>query len=27
VGIGTTLVFVRENGQWRIRHAHQSIVR
>ncbi len=27
VGIGTTLVFVRESGQWRIRHAHQSIVR
>jgi uncharacterized protein (TIGR02246 family) len=27
VGIGTTLVFVRENGQWRIRHAHQSVVR
>jgi uncharacterized protein (TIGR02246 family) len=27
VGIGTTIVFVRENGQWRIRHAHQSIVR
>jgi uncharacterized protein (TIGR02246 family) len=25
VGIGTTLVFVRENGQWRVRHAHQSI--
>ena len=27
VGIGTTIVFVREDGQWRIRHAHQSIVR
>jgi len=27
VDIGTTLVFVKENGQWRIRHAHQSIVR
>lgn len=27
VGIGTTIVFVRENGQWRARHAHQSIVR
>jgi len=25
VGIGTTLVFVRENGVWRVRHAHQSI--
>jgi len=25
VGIGTTLVFVREAGQWRVRHAHQSI--
>lgn len=25
VGIGTTLVFVRENGMWRVRHAHQSI--
>lgn len=25
VGIGTTLVFVREDGQWRVRHAHQSI--
>lgn len=25
VGIGTTLVFVRENGQWRVEHAHQSI--
>jgi uncharacterized protein (TIGR02246 family) len=25
VGIGTTLVFVRENGQWRVQHAHQSI--
>jgi uncharacterized protein (TIGR02246 family) len=27
VGIGTTIVFVKENGQWRARHAHQSIVR
>jgi len=27
VGIGTTIVFVREDGRWRIRHAHQSIVR
>ncbi|UCF41678.1 MAG: SgcJ/EcaC family oxidoreductase, partial [Gemmatimonadota bacterium] len=27
VGIGTTIVFVREDGQWRIRHAHQSIAR
>ncbi len=26
VGIGTTIVFVREDGHWRIRHAHQSIV-
>ena len=25
VGIGTTIVFVRENGQWRAKHAHQSI--
>ena len=25
VGIGITVVFVRENGQWRARHAHQSI--
>jgi uncharacterized protein (TIGR02246 family) len=25
VGIGTTIVFVREDGQWRARHAHQSI--
>jgi len=25
VGIGTTLVFVREDGAWRVRHAHQSI--
>ena len=25
VGLGTTIVFVRENGQWRARHAHQSI--
>ena len=25
VGIGTTLVFVREDGIWRARHAHQSI--
>ena len=24
-GIGITVVFVRENGQWRARHAHQSI--
>jgi uncharacterized protein (TIGR02246 family) len=27
VDIGTTLVFVKKNGQWRIRHAHQSIVK
>lgn len=25
VGIGLTVVFVREGGQWRARHAHQSI--
>ena len=25
VGIGTTIVFVREGGQWRAKHAHQSI--
>jgi len=25
VGIGTTIVFVREDGQWKIQHAHQSI--
>lgn len=25
VGIGATLVFVREGGAWRLRHAHQSI--
>lgn len=25
VGIATTIVFVRENGVWRARHAHQSI--
>jgi uncharacterized protein (TIGR02246 family) len=25
VGIGSTIVFVREDGQWRVRHAHQSI--
>jgi uncharacterized protein (TIGR02246 family) len=25
VGLGLTIVFVRENGQWRARHAHQSI--
>lgn len=25
VGLGTTIVFVRENGAWRARHAHQSI--
>ena len=25
VGIGTTIVFVREQGQWRARHVHQSI--
>lgn len=25
VGMGHTIVFVREDGQWRARHAHQSI--
>jgi uncharacterized protein (TIGR02246 family) len=25
VGLGITVVFVREHGQWRARHAHQSI--
>lgn len=25
VGIGLTIIFVREGGQWRARHAHQSI--
>jgi hypothetical protein len=25
VGIGTTIVFVREEGQWKARHVHQSI--
>ena len=25
VGMGHTLVFVRENGEWRVRHVHQSI--
>jgi uncharacterized protein (TIGR02246 family) len=25
VGLGITLVFVKENGQWHLRHAHQSI--
>ena len=25
VGLGTTIVFTREHGQWRARHAHQSI--
>ncbi len=25
VGLGVTIVFVRENGQWRARHAHQSV--
>jgi uncharacterized protein (TIGR02246 family) len=25
VGLGLTLVFVREGGQWRARHAHQSV--
>lgn len=25
VGLGMTLVFVREQGQWQLKHAHQSI--
>jgi uncharacterized protein (TIGR02246 family) len=25
VGMGHTVVFVRENGEWRARHAHQSV--
>ncbi|NNK49200.1 MAG: SgcJ/EcaC family oxidoreductase [Gemmatimonadetes bacterium] len=25
VGMGHTIVFVREDGDWRVRHAHQSI--
>lgn len=25
VGLGLTVVFVREGGQWRARHAHQSV--
>ena len=25
VGLGTTVVFVRENGQWRAQHVHQSV--
>jgi uncharacterized protein (TIGR02246 family) len=25
VGMGHTIVFVREDGEWRIRHAHQSV--
>lgn len=27
VGMGYTIVFVRENGKWRARHVHQSIAR
>lgn len=27
VGMGYTIVFVRENGEWRARHVHQSIAR
>ena len=27
VGIGTTIVFVKENDRWQIQHAHQSILR
>ncbi len=27
VGMGHTIIFVRENGEWRARHAHQSIAR
>jgi uncharacterized protein (TIGR02246 family) len=26
VGLGTTIVFVRENGQWRAQHVHQSVM-
>jgi hypothetical protein len=26
VGMAVSIVFVRENGQWHVRHAHQSIV-
>ena len=26
VGIGLTLVFIRQGGQWRVTHVHQSIV-
>ena len=25
VGLGTSIVFVRQNGQWRAQHAHQSV--
>lgn len=25
VGLGTTIVFVRENGRWRAQHVHQSV--
>lgn len=27
VGMGHTIIFVRENGEWRARHVHQSIAR
>jgi uncharacterized protein (TIGR02246 family) len=27
VGIGTTIVFVKENDRWQIQHAHQSILK
>ena len=27
VGIGTTVVFIKENGRWQIQHAHQSITK
>jgi uncharacterized protein (TIGR02246 family) len=27
VGMGHTIIFVRENGTWRARHVHQSIAR
>ena len=27
IGMGHTIIFVRENGSWRARHAHQSIAR
>jgi uncharacterized protein (TIGR02246 family) len=27
VGLGLTIIFVREDGQWRARHAHQSVAK